>query len=725
MQIEYRLSRGHERTHRVWTRNHLIPSLAVAASLSSPVWADNGDFATSATATTLTEIVVTARKRSEDVQVIPESIDVVGAREIDEAHVMRIDDLGNLVSNLNITTRSDHTPDVVLRGVGAFGVTRGVGFYQDDVQLFDGQTVLLEDLDRIEVLKGPQGTLYGGSNIGGAIKYVSKLPSDVLEGRVALESGNHATENASFMLSGPLIAGMLDARLSGFFNTTDGYIYDPFLGRTVDAGQEFGGRGILKYFRDDTTVLLFLDIDRTHTLSENIYYRPASPTDYSYQVDDGTQPQFLRSIYSATLNIQQQLGGGLELTSISSFFESFIDAVTDVDKGPVPFLANYATSRQTVESEELRLANSGAGRLRWLVGLFAQANDLPRAFSDSRSFNGNPADVASWADPALYSDQLVNPTQKHRDYALFGNVQYAISPWTFEAGLRLDYNDSSMSDPLNAISRSQNATEVMPKLSVSYQAAEHTLLYATIARGFEPGDLTEDAIVGPSGQPVSIIDQYRPETALSYELGIKSTPSEWLRVNAALFYLDYHDRLFQSNRLERGQFVNVINNIGDSKNYGAEADITARITQDLRLDAGLGVTRAVWGNVPYLDPDLGAAVNLNGRIGPNTPAYQGSIALDWSHSIARDIAVGARIDATAIGRQYWDVTDHYWQPAYRLVGAGLRLSVSGFELSAHISNAFDAKYNTAYISAAEVGAPFNVAGIGLPRLYSVKLTYRF
>jgi iron complex outermembrane recepter protein len=136
----------------------------------------------------LEEIIVTARKRSESMQDIPESIQAIGTQELFNAHITRVDDIGNLVSNLNITTRADNTPDVVLRGVGSFGVVNGVGFYSDDVQLFDGQTVRAQDLERIEVLKGPQGTLYGGNNIGGAIKYVTRMPTDTFEGQVRMRA---------------------------------------------------------------------------------------------------------------------------------------------------------------------------------------------------------------------------------------------------------------------------------------------------------------------------------------------------------------------------------------------------------------------------------------------------------------------------------------------------------------------------------------------------------
>ena len=155
----------------------------------------------------LTEIIVTARKRVETMQTIPESIDAFGPQEISDAHITKIDDLGNLVSNLNITTRADNTPDVVLRGIGSFGVVSGVGFYANDVQLFDGQSVRTEDIERIEVLKGPQGTLYGGSNIGGAIKYITKLPTDDFEAGAGFEFGNYSTQTYSGFVSGPLISG--------------------------------------------------------------------------------------------------------------------------------------------------------------------------------------------------------------------------------------------------------------------------------------------------------------------------------------------------------------------------------------------------------------------------------------------------------------------------------------------------------------------------------------
>jgi iron complex outermembrane recepter protein len=692
--------------------------LILAASFAAG--AAHSQVAAQAPLDSLDEVVVTARKRVETVQSIPESIQAFGAVEIADAHITRIDDLGNFVSNLNITTRADNTPDVVMRGVGSYGVVSGVGFYANDVQLFDGETVRNEDLERIEVLKGPQGTLYGGSNIGGAIKYVTRLPTDEFHADAAVEFGNYSTQTYSAVVSGPLGAGV-DARATFFDTHTDGYIYDTTLQRTVDDGSERGGRLTLKYASDATTAILYLNGDWQYGgVGDNLYYRPASPSDYSLNVADGTLPTYERGLYSITLHVDHQLNDRLTLTSISSYFHSYADVTVDVDKGPLPFLTAYQNFERDVASQEFRLAET-SGPIKWLVGAFAQGND-PSVFTNTRSFNGDPSNPASLADPGMYSDQLTDPKQQHREYALFGDGSYDWRDWTFEAGLRVDYNNSSMADELYGIYGDQHGTEMLPKVSASYHVDKDIMAYTTISRGFQPGDLVEQ--FDAAGNPY--ISKYYPETTWNYEMGVKSMLSDRVRLNAAVFYINYQDRLYQTVAYEAAQFIQVTQNIGPSKNYGGEFDVATRIVKELMFTASFGVTKAIWGNVPYYDPDLNMPTNLDGRTAPNTPAYQGSLSLDWTHHLTEGLVFGARADAAFIGQQWWDPTDHYQQTAYQLVNFGVRLEAnSRWTLAAHVSNAFDKRYNTAYISAAEVQAPFNVAGIGRPRLWSVSLAYHW
>jgi len=412
----------------------------------------------------------------------------------------------------------------------------------------------------------------------------------------------------------------------------------------------------------------------------------------------------------------------VKLTSISSFFHAGEGGINDVDKGPAPFLTAYLIGQHRMASEELRFSSRGSGPSKWMIGLFAQANDQPEAYTDSRSFNGDPGDVASWSDATLYSDLYTNPRQTHREYALFGNEEYEIGNWSLQAGARIDYNRSTMADVFAGISGGQHGTEYMPRASVSYHFTRDVMAYSTIARGFEPGDLVE----GADANGNSVIDPYRPETAWSYEAGVKSTLAHRVRLNANVFYINYSDRLYQINKLELGQFVNVTTNIGDSRNYGTEFELDALLGEGFELNLGAGVTRAVWGNVPYYDPDLGdAPVNLRGRFGPNTPAYSGSLGLSWSHRLSDGADVGADVTGSAFGRQYWDPTNHYYQPAYALLSAGAHLDVGDWTVRAHGSNLTGTCYNTAFISGLELGAPFNVGGIGLPRSWVVSVSYHF
>ena len=688
----------------------------------------------------LEEIVVTARKRSEVVQNIPESIQAFGEQELADAHFTKLDDLGALVSNLNITTRADNNPDVVMRGVGSFGVVQGVGFYANDVQLFDGQTVRPEDLERIEVLKGPQGTLYGGNNIGGAIKYITKLPTDTFEGEVATEAGNYNTQTYSAVASGPLVAGVLDGRISVFDTRSDGYIYNTALNESANRGQERGGRITLLYNINEATVAtLYLNGDWNRSgAGANLYYRPPSADAYTLDITDGTHPAYSRELFSATFKLEHEFADDVTLTSLSSGFHSFNYSVTDADKGPFPILTGHDHVRHNVGSEELRLQNSGTGPFKWLVGLYGQINNDDTAHLNT-SFNfgpgADPTDPTQTSNPANFTNQFTDPLQRHHEYAVFGDGSYNWDEWTFEAGLRADYNTSSITESASPyyFTAAQHGTEVLPKLSASYHFDKDVMAYATISRGFEPGDFVED--FDAAGNPFST--RFKPETTWNYEAGLKSTLFDRVRLNAAIFYIQYKDRLFQTNIIQAGQLIGITENVGDSQNYGGEFEVSTRLTQELFVTGSFGVTKAVWDNVPWNDPDLivcsdgsapppaGCPVNLKGRTATNTPSYQGSLSLDWSHHLPGGLIVGARADASFVGSSYWDVTDHYQQNPYQLLNLGVRLEGTRWTVSSHVSNVFDKLYNTAFISAAELGAPYGAASVSRPRLWTVAASYHW
>jgi iron complex outermembrane recepter protein len=715
----------------VWAGG-FVPATAQAQTAASPQTAQQ-----QAEANSLEEIIITARKREESTQEVPESVDVLSSQTLADAHVTRMDDIGTFVSNVNIATQSDNSPGVVMRGVGSFGVVQGVGFYANDVQLYDGQTIRPDDLERIEVLKGPQGTLYGGNNIGGAIKYITKLPTDKFEGSASVEAGNYGTQTYSAVVSGPLYAAspdLLDGRLSVYDTRSDGFLYDPVFHNTVDGGSESGGRATLVYKGlEATTATLYLTGDWNRSAAGgNLNYKAVADNAYSLQLTDGTPPDYSRVLYSGTLKLDHEFTDNLSLTSLSTYFHSRIYSVTDTDKGPIPFLTGYDKFLTQVYSQELRLANSSSGPFKWLVGLFAQANNDDAPLT-SRSLTAGPP------PPYEFAYQITDPRQYHKEYAAFGNATYDLSAWTFEAGVRADYYQNSMSDghisdndALNNVAYSplaaQDGREIMPKASVSYHFSKDVMGYSTISRGFEAGD--EEEVFDGNGNPEILT--YRPETIWNYEVGLKSTLFDRLRVNAAMFYINYDSRLAQINTIEAGTFVGLTKNIGSSHNYGGEVDFAAQVLEGLIFSGNFGITKAIWGNVSYLNPNLcpngppctiNPVINLRGLTASFVPSYTGSLSLDWTHNIAGDLIFGARADAQFLGYAFWDVTDNARQSPYQLLNVSARLERGGWTLSAHASNLTNRLYNTGYSTGPDLGAPFNVGHIGAPRIWSVGIAY--
>jgi iron complex outermembrane receptor protein len=726
---------------------------ALAAS-SSAATGDNAD-------NTLVEIIVTARKQTETIQTIPESITAIDASTLTSSHLTRLDDFNSLVTNLNITQRADNTPDVVMRGVGTFGVVQGVGFYVNDVQQFEGQTVRPVDIERVEVLKGPQGTLFGGSNVGGAIKYVTKAPTDTLTGEGSIEYGRYNQQTVDGVVSGPIVPERLLARLSVFNDRSDGFLADPTLGRTLPKSNETGGRLTLEFSARQTKITFYLAADHMGSENMNLYYTP--PDDNTYQRVynggvDGTVPSYRRNLYAPTLAITHYLGD-LAFDSISSYFHSSIASVANFDKGALPVstdptdplfgfkpFVNYIQGfGKSVWSQEFRLSSGGSSAFKWLAGAFVQrinsdASQIQNAGITSTI--GSPAGVLMLLPGLLGPGPLSDVENRHvnRDYAIFGNASYDLRNWTFEAGLRIARFDNTMSDTTSSCSpcfgRVKDNAAVLPTASIAYHFPKDVMAYVTVARGDEEGDLSDN----PDPAGVNEVLPFKTEFALSYEAGVKSSLFDRrLNLNVAGFYIDYTNRLFEVGRvLPGGGIFTYQTNVGSSRNYGFELDAVAHPWSELTLSGGVGLTRAIFGPVTFLD-GFGNPVSANGNQAPYTPAYQATLAVDWRHRLSDELVLGTRVDTRFVGRSYWDAGGcsalapgcpyegfRYQQRTYQVVNTGVSLDVGKhWSVGAHVLNLFDEKYNTFFIPGSETGAPYNIAGINRPRQWFVSVHARY
>jgi outer membrane receptor protein involved in Fe transport len=229
------------------------------------------------------------------------------------------------------------------------------------------------------------------------------------------------------------------------------------------------------------------------------------------------------------------------------------------------------------------------------------------------------------------------------------------------------------------------------------------------------------------------ITAIRPEIATNYELGVKSQLPHGAQFTAALFYINYQDRLYNVMRLDPVlNIVEVETNIGPSQNYGVEMDFSVPLSHEFKLSGGLGTTRAVWGNALYADPQLTAANggvivyrNLKGLIAPFTPEYSANLALDWNHVLSNGYKVGARLDGSAVGQSYWDPNDFARQEPYQLMNAGAHLDSGNWTWLAHVSNVTGTRFNTVYWDANDVGAPHSIGKLNRPRTFVVSATVHF
>ncbi len=306
--------------------------------------------------------------------------------------------------------------------------------------------------------------------------------------------------------------------------------------------------------------------------------------------------------------------------------------------------------------------------------------------------------------------------------AAFANVTYRLAQWSFEAGTRVEYDkDTLWVYPTNAspnttlVQQSVDNTVNLPRGSASYHFNPNLMAYASIARGFTPGGVF-NGMLG--------LTEFRPETTLNYELGIKETPFDnRVTYDVAAFYIDYRDRIFQQQTVEPPN-PNIKSNLGDSHNYGMDRSAKVRVTHDLALSAAGGSTIAKWYNATYVDPVTHMPVSLNGLTAPYTPIYQASVSADWERSLTDRIVLGVHAEDSFQGRSHWDPQNLRSQSAYSIANFSVRWGVgSHWTFRGNISNAFDTRCNTNYFYGPALGAPYDVAKLGRPRLITGSVTW--
>ena len=355
----------------------------------------------------LEEIIVTARKRDESLREIPESVSAISAFELDQGHISHINDIGLKVTNLNLSARADGNPNVTIRGVGSFGNTHGVGFYVDGTQIFVDASAEFGDMERVEVLKGPQGTLYGGNNIGGAVKFVTRRPVlGEVSGEAEVEVGGQNLRNFEGVANLP-IGERAAVRLFGYSKEDDGFVTGvaperrngrsnvadtlwPF-GIPADnaAAPNMYGKDVTESWREHPNerdevgfrVSLLAELTETTTLYAAMRHNELDAGNNNWRVEDGNNLNYNRDreLTFAGRNVRDTTGGLLEIShDMESGNLTYLGAVTDaeglrttdLDVSSEVGFDLVRPELTDVQTHELRFTSAGDGALEWQAGAY-------------------------------------------------------------------------------------------------------------------------------------------------------------------------------------------------------------------------------------------------------------------------------------------------------------------------------------------------------------------
>ena len=722
-----------------------------ALSSAAQAQANNGKSASSST--TIQEVTVTARKVSEDVQKVPESITVFTSEQIAQAQIHTVDDFVAMTPNFEI----HHGETAGNFQMSIRGITQADRGDAPVSMVIDGVTLPyatsftrpLFDIDQIEVLKGPQGSLYGQNAIGGAIIIATKQPTNDLQGTIDANYGNYNSALVQGDISGPILKDKLFFRLSGSYHNDDGdadYLLYP--DKSADYDRSADIRGEVKAVLTDrltATLSLGTGIDKNNGL----LFAPVSPSANS--LVPGFSPAQINSSLVLnqanqdyrTVNKQTSVDGSLRLVYDAGFATlSSVTAVEslserqlqDIDVFRVPYLYIDLDQRIRAVSEEFRISSNVHQRCRWVAGVFYLRNHRIQDLVVNGNFSlfaGNASEAAASYGglQGTYTDQQLDSR------AIFGQASYdVIKDVELTVGARYDSDPRSQVNtgyalgpagpaPTPRTKQSTTFDQFQPKVSLKYQFLPNANVYATYAQGFRPGGFNSAANNNVSAA-------FPAEKTETYEAGFKSTLFEKrLILNAAAFYTNYENQQLTLIRAgANGAAVDAIYNVKQSEIKGFEISAQAKPMRGLDLGVGLGYTDATikkFGDSlsgVQFDPAsyVGKKVPLVPQFTLNTTAqYQ------WPLTEALDGVV--RVDIETKGREYWYPDNAHSQAPYSLVNVKFGVKASNWELRVYGNNILDQKYDVLYFDNLFVSAPggFNFAFLSNKPRYGVNLSYKF
>jgi iron complex outermembrane receptor protein len=683
------------------------------------------------TSNRLDEVVVTAQKSEEAAQQVPASISTLSAKQIQEYKVWNLKDITPIVPNLYTASPGDDRNVTSIRGVATTSYDPAVTTYIDGVNQFSLDTYIpqLFDVERVEVLRGPQGSLYGRNAMGGVINVITKQPTNQVSGYVEANLGSYGQKRFSGAIRLPLVNDKLYLGVAGLYNGFDGFYNNQFNSTKLDKQHSFLGNYYLKYLATQNFNLT-LNVKNYANRNNGPFALSGSPADAlatPFQVSQNATTKMVDNIFNASLSASYT-GRGFNFISSTAYQQNYryYTVPIDGDFSPidgVTVINNYGPdfNKVKVTTQEFRFSSpASATNIRWTAGLYGFYRYAP---TKTGTHFGADGELVGAPFPNF---STIN-TNIERNYgtAVFGQVVFVLDPkWDLTAGLRYDYEHKKEQvkgefqmdgdEPMttqNDTSSTASFKAFTPKLSLAYHASEANNLYASYSRGFRAGGISQLG-ADPSSPPLFA---YKPEYSNNFEVGSKNLLfNNKLRVNVSLFYTSINNA--QVPTLVLPQAIVVTRNAGKLRSKGAELELAATVLKGLDISYNFGYTHARYNNLQV--PSNGSVLNLNGNRQVYTPDVTSMLALQYGYKLSSGAKLIARGEWKYLGKQYFDLANNIEQKAYSTFNARVGVSTKELDIFVWGSNLGNKHY-------IDYAYDFGASHLGNPRMYGVTVRTNF
>ncbi len=701
---------------------------------------------------TLGEVVVTANKREEDIVKVSTSITSLSAKKIEDTRTWGLGGLTALVPNYTYQELGVPFQQVQsIRGIQVFSENPAVSTYIDDVNNIDilANGFAFTDIERIEVLRGPQGTLFGRNAMGGVINIITKKPTNKQETFAEFSAGNLGLVRSSFGVKTPLTNDKLFLGVTAFYQTQDGYWKNDTTGtgatdgsangKTVGGEKNLYGNMYLKWL-PTKRLSLTLNLKGQRDWSNNTgFFVSQADRDLALANPDKINlarvGEHERNILNSSL-VAKYFGNKFTLTSISAY-QAIGLSFKDIDF-PGFYHSFYKSAigeklpPQQVYSQEIRINSNSESKLQYTAGFYGfsqvgyePSTNLAQEFTpDYYAVFRNKANNFGLAGFGELSYQITNKLKAtaglRYDYeireATFNGIKF--DPITFAPDPDAVYTNGVFTIVRPDTTVSGNYSALSPKLALSYAVNDRSNIYISYTRGFRAGGVNAQKV------PANVSQTFDPEYSNNYEVGYKTfLANNKLSIGASAFLIQWQNLQF-FNLV--APFTYARENVGNAQSSGVELEISAIPVKGLQLDGSFGFNKTEYNSFDLKLVTSGTGVETSTAIGGNSlsnaPSHTIFFGAQYEYAISKKLKAVVRGELRNIGSYYTDIQNKIEQPSYTLINSRVGLAYENYSLFFWGQNLNNERYLAFGNPDSSFGRSVRTAA---PRTFGVTLSAKF